>query len=266
MTSYIGLPGALVPITCPTREDGTFGRSMSEMVPFSGGRVVQLGRGVRRSWSVDYAVEHPRDLAVLDTLTRWETPLSWVGALAQATNLLTPGMAAMMDASFQGGASARSGALDLGGFPVVAWAGGPVGSTVNVTGGANVPVRAGVPVTFTAWTQRAVAGTSVNLRYSIRDATGTAIRTQEVAGPAGAGLQRAVWTLTPPAGAADMSLWVRNAAVVAAPQFTWTAGAVEYAPGRGVSQVVVLPGSESPLAAHSTQALVAAAYTILEVG
>lgn len=266
MTSWIGAPGALVPIVCPVNEGTDRSRAVSARVAFSGARVVQVGKGVLRSWSIDYDVEHPRDLAVLDALTRWEAPLSWVGALAQATNLLTPGMASMIDAGHQGGASARTGALELDGMHVVLWAGGPVGSYVIVTGGETVPVRAGVPVTFSAWTQRAESASPVRLRYSFRDATGTAILTSEANGPAGDGLQRASWTLTPPAGAADVSLWVREAATVAAPQFTWTSTAVEWAPGRGVSQVVVVPGTESPLIAHSSNVLVSSGYTILEVG
>src|SRR5699024_4746864 len=92
---YIGLPGALVPIACPTSEPRSDERSVSARVTASGRRVVQMGPRVRRSWSVDYGVEHPRDYAVLDALTRWETPLSWVGALAQATNLLTPEQATL---------------------------------------------------------------------------------------------------------------------------------------------------------------------------
>src|SRR5699024_10587534 len=77
MTSFIGLPGALAGIACPSREDVTTDRAVSELVPFSGERIVQLGRRTRRSWSIDWGAEHPRDYAVLDALTRWESP--WCG-------------------------------------------------------------------------------------------------------------------------------------------------------------------------------------------
>lgn len=261
MTSYIGLPGALVPIACPTSENVQQDRAVSELVPFSGRRVVQLGPRVRRSWSVDYGVEHPRDYAVLDALTRWSTPLSWVGALAQATNLLTPGQATLEHVS------PVRGALDLGDdLWVTQWAAGHSSSTVSVTGAAPVPVRAGVPLTISAYVQRSDPAVPVQLVFGFRDATGAVVFSTTRDSPPGAQLQRAVWGLTPPAGSVELTVVIRYAAVLAAPQVTWTPGAVPWAPGRGVYRVVVLPGSESPLIAHSKQVLTSAAYTIMEVG
>lgn len=261
MTSYIGLPGALVPIVCPTTENTSSERAVSEMVPFNGRRVVQLGPRVRRSWSVDYGVEHPRDYAVLDALTRWETPLSWVGALAQATNLLTPEQAALEHVS------PVRGALELDeGLWVTQWATGHATSTVSVTGAYPVPVRAGVPLTISAWVQRADPAKPVQLVFGFLDATGAVVFSTTRDSPPGAQLQRSVWGLTPPAGAVSVTVVIRYAAILAAPQVTWTPGAVPWAPGRGVNRVVVLPGSESPIIAHSKQVLTSAAYTILEVG
>ena len=266
MTSFIGLPGALAPVACPTSENVQQDRAVSEVVPFSGRRVVQLGRGVRRSWSVGHGAKHPRDYAVLDALTRWETPLVWVGAMAQATNLLTPGQATLGDATFSGGASARRGLINPGGIPAVSWAGGLPGSVVSLTGPRLVPVRPGVPVTVAVWTQRADSGRSTRLVYEFRDATGANVDSGLLTGPSGPALQRAVWTIVPPVSAAEVVLGVHDAATVALPQVTWTPGEVEYAPGRGVHRVVVVPGSESPIVAHSRQVLTSAAYTILEVG
>ena len=263
MTSYIGLPGALVPISCPASEDVQNDRAFSEAVSFSGRRHVQLGPRVRRSWSIGYGVEHPRDYAVLDALTRWETPLSWVGALAQATNLLTP-EEALLD---HVGAARVRGALDLGdGVWVAQWATGHATSTVWITGADAVPVRAGVPLTVSAYVQRADPAQPVQAGCNFLDATGASVRWWGPNSPVDGQLQRAVWSVTPPAGAVTMSVNVRYASVVAAPQITWTPEAVPYAPGRGVHRVVVLPGSESPIVAHQAQVLTNAAYTILEVG
>lgn len=263
MTSYIGLPGALVPITCPASEDVQPDRTVSEMVPFSGRRVVQLGPRVRRSWSVEYGVEHPRDYAVLDALTRWSTPLSWVGALAQATNLLTPEQAIMAHA----GSALVHGALNLGdGLWVTEWATGHSTSTTLVTGSYGVPVRPGVTVTVSAYVQRSDPAVPVQMVFQFLDATGAALTTSTRNSPAGEQLQRASWLLTPPAGSAGLTVMFRYAAITAAPQITWTPGVVPWAPGRGVYRVVVLPGSESPIIAHSKQVLTSAAYTILEVG
>lgn len=262
MTSFIGLPGALVPIACPASEDVQLDRTVSEMVTFSGRRVVQLGPRVRRSWSISYGVKHPRDYAVLDALTRWETPLSWVGALAQATNLLTPEQASMEEAP-----GMIRGALDLGDdLWVTQWVNGHATSTASVTGAYPVPVRPGVPVTVSAYVQRADPATPVQLVYQFLDATGTPLVATTRNSPAGAQLQRASWTLTPPAGAAGFTVVFRYAATLAAPQVTWTASLTSWAPGRGVNRVIVLPGSESPIVAHQSQVLTSAAYSILEVG
>lgn len=262
MTSYIGLPGSLVPISCPVSEDRSDDRASSEMVTFSGRRVVQLGPRVRRAWSVQYGAKHPRDYAVLDALTRWSTPLSWVGALAQATNLLTPDQSEM-----EGRPGMMRGALDLGGDLWVAqWVAGHSTSTVSVTGAYPVPVRAGVPVTVSAYVQRADPATPVQLVLQFLDATGAVLSAITANGPAGTGIQRASWTRTPPAGAAGATVVLRYAAILAAPQVTWTPAVTPWAPGRGVNRVIVVPGSESPLIAHSKQVLTSAAYTIMEVG
>lgn len=262
MSSWIGLPGALVELKCPSREDVTPERSHSELVTFSGRRVVQLGKRVRRSWSVENAVAYPRDYAVLDALTRWSTPLSWVGALAQATNLLTPEQAAL---DHVGSATAR-GALDLGDMFVAQWATGHSTSTVSVTGAYPVPVMAGRTVTVSAYVQRADPAVPVQMVFQFLDTTGAVLFATSRNSPAGAQLQRASWPLTPPVGAASLTVVFRYAAVLAAPQVTWTPTVTAWAPGRGVYRVVVLPGSESPIAANSRHALASNAYTILEVG
>lgn len=436
MTSFIGLPGALAAIACPVSEVTSSGRSVSELVPFSGDRVVQLGRRVRRSWSIDYGAEHPRDYAVLDAVSRWESPLVWVGALAQATNLLTPEQATLQAAKYGGSrhlnlaqnpryehgltknlipgtqttggggvvevidgwaaltpspgqgepilygidtryatpeafqgktftvsatlrldeeqagdlspiarqlvfgyvdaagvyqytaaesekapnapgeyrlavtchvpadmkawfvrfvggsgvtptywtkvqveegatsglwfdgstAGARTGLMNVDGMPVVTWAGGPIGGQINVTGDQPVPVIPGTPVTVSIWGKRAGPRTSARLSYWFRDATGAQVEAATLSGSSSDDLVRRSWTLTPPPGAATLSVLIRDAAILALPQVTWTPDAVDWSPGRGVHRVVVLPGSESPLVAHSRQVLTSAAYTILEVG
>lgn len=436
MTSFIGLPGALAEIACPSREDVTTDRAVSELVPFSGERIVQLGRRTRRSWSIDWGAEHPRDYAVLDALARWESPLVWVGALAQATNLLTPEQATLQAAKYGGSghrnlaqnprfhtldrqlgtgtaspganatldlvdgggvrvsggdnyyssvyltitnhpigalagktvtisasitmtepmtdtsdqpyytpraiilsvggagagdfvaaspsapnepgthrvsvtytlpddpeegwtvrlfkgdketsviwdqvvieegatsgvwfdgsaAGARTGLMNVDGMPVVTWAGGPIGGQINVTGDQPVPVIPGTPVTVSVWGKRAGQRTSARLSYWFRDVTGAQVEAATLSGSSSDDLVRRSWTLTPPPGAATLSVLIRDAAILALPQVTWTDGPVDWAPGRGVHRVVVVPGSESPIVAHRRQVLTGAAYTILEVG
>lgn len=444
MTSFIGPPGALAEIACPASEVTSPDRTVSELVPFSGERIVQLGRRVRRSWSIDHWAAHPRDYAVLDALARWESPLVWVGALAQATNLLTPEQATLQAAKYGGSghqnlaqnpwfrslqgqfgvgnitggsgssvavddvwpsgdgsclrvnpgstagsaylmpltganashgglagkeitvgidiylqtpqtgsihgafaraigvgivdasgspsiptenwsenapneagvhrlvaratipadaqaiylyarngstetpvwfsaltieegatsglwfdgsaAGARTGLLNIDGMPVVTWAGGPIGGQINVTGDQPVPVIPGTPVTVSIWGKRAGQRTSARLSYWFRDVTGAQVEAATLSGSSSDDLVRRSWTLTPPPGAATLSVLIRDAAILALPQVTWTDGPVDWAPGRGVHRVVVVPGSESPIVAHRRQVLTGAAYTILEVG
>lgn len=269
MSSYIGLPGALVPIRSAASETATKDRPLTELRPFSGARLVQLGRRVTRSWAIEYNNRHPRDYAMLDAMTRWDSPLSWVGATAQHTNLLTPEQADMDPSalSLSGGASVLRGALDLGGgLWVPQWAGGGAISTVGLTSAKSLPVLPGVPLTVSAYVQRADPATPVQAVFDFFNAAGGTVSAVTRSSPAGAGIVRGVWGLTPPAGAASLALRFRYAAVLAAPQVTWTSTATGWAPGRGVHRVVVRPGNESTLTAHARQVLTSAAFTILEVG
>lgn len=266
---WFGSPGALVPVT-PYRGSlsESSDRKTSELISFSGRRHLQVSGGSVRSWSVGVAGS-PAQLAPLKFASSTAVSWVWVSPAAQASNLLTPGQSMMADGqvSYAGGASARSGALAAGDSFVTRWAGGPVGSDVNVTGGKPVPVRPGVPVTVSAWTQRAAAGSSTRLTYTFRDATGATVGASTLGGPEGTALQRAVWTLTPPAGAADLIILIRDAATLALPQVTWSAQAAPWADGRGVYRVAVTEWSEDQETILTDGTLwVSASMKMLEVG
>lgn len=269
LTAWFGAPGALVPVT-PYRGSLSEhdGRIRSEVISLGGTRHVQVGGGSARSWSMTVA-GGPVDLAPLKFAATTAVPWVWVSPAAQASNLLTPGqsMLAGGEVAYSGGAGARSGVLLAGDDPVVRWAGGPTGSSVLVTGAKPVPVRAGVPVTVSAWTQRAASDSSTRLTYTFRDATGAAFASSTLGGPAGTVLQRAAWTITPPAGAAEMTVLIRDAATVAAPQVTWTTAPVAWADGRGVYRVVVSDWSEDQERVMTDGTLwVSASMKLLEVG
>lgn len=269
LAGWFGSPGALVPVT-PYRggisEDS--GRTVTEKIVFSGARHLQVGGGSARSWALSVAGS-PAQLAPLKFASTTAVPWVWVSPAAQASNLLTPGqsMFAAGEVAYSGGASARSGVLLAGDTAVVRWAGGPVGSSVLVTGGKPVAVRAGVPVTVSAWTQRASADTSTRLQYTFRDATGATVGTASLSGLSGTALQRIAWTITPPAGSADMTLLFRDAAAIAMPQVTWGGSQVPWADGRGVYRVAVTGWSEDQETVLTDGTLwVSASMKMLEVG
>lgn len=260
---WFGSPGALVPVT-PYRGSlsESSGRVTSELITLSGRRHLQVGAGSARSWSMTVAGD-PAHLAPLKFASTTAMPWVWVSPAAQASNLLTPGQSMMEDA----GAAVVRGALDLGGAWVSQWATGHSSSTVSVTGGKPVPVRPGVPVTVSAYVQRADPAKAVQLVFGFLDATGSVLFSTTRDSPAGAQLQRAAWTLVPPAGAASLTVVFRYAAVLAAPQVVWGSLPLPYSDGRGVYRVAVTDWSEDQETIQTNGGLwVSASMKMLEVG
>lgn len=263
LSGWFGSPGSLIPVT-PYRgslsEDS--GRVTSEQITFSGRRHVQVGGGSARSWSMTVAGS-PADLSPLRFASTTPMPWVWVSPAAQASNLLTPAQSMMENA----GAAVVRGALDLGGAWVSQWATGHSSSTVTVTGGKPVPVRPGVPVTVSAWVQRSDPAVPVQLVFGFLDSSGAVLFSTTRDSPAGAQLQRAAWTLTPPAGSASLTVVFRYAATLAAPLVRWGSKAGEYSDGRGVYRVVVKDWSEDQETIQTDGSLwLSASMTLLEVG
>lgn len=264
MTSFIGIPGALIEIACPSSEDMSPDQSISELVPFSGARLLQVGPGVRRSWSIEHSLAYPREMAVLDALAYGhQGSLSWVGAQAQVTNLLTPGQSALTEVMLAGGAQAFTGAIQCGDVWAARWAGGPVGNTVRIGFDKPTPVIAGRAVTMRAWVEPVSGSTPVTLARYWLDSTGASIsavtHTRATAG----------WlsvTATPPAGAVALRMEWRDAGVVTMPQVVWGSSISEYMPGRGVYRVHLSAATDALIAAHSRLTASAVGFTLREVG
>lgn len=270
LTGWFGAPGGLMPVS-PYKGglSETDARSVSEQISFSGARHVQVGPGSARSWSMSMAGP-PVDLAPLRFAASRPALWVWVSPAAQASNLLTPAQS-MLDPSevlLLSGASTQRGALELGdGVWVSQWAGGTSTSTVSVTGAKPVPVRAGVPVTVSAWVQRSDPAVPVQMVFEFLDATGAVLFSTTRDSPAGSGLVRAAWTLTPPVGSASLTLRFRYAAVLAAPQVLWGSAPGPYSDGRGVYRVVVTDWSEDQELILSDGTLwLSASMTLMEVG
>lgn len=269
LTGWFGSPGALVPVT-PYRGgiSESSSRTVTEKITFAGTRHLQVGGGSARSWDLSVAGT-PAQLAPLKFASTTAVPWVWVSPAAQASNLLTPGQSMFADGevAYAGGASSRSGALVVGDTATVRWSGGPLGGQINVTGDRPVPVRVGVPVTVSVWAQRAGAQTSARLSYWFRDATGAQVEASTLSGSSSDALVRRSWTLTPPAGAATISVMIRDAAVLAMPQVTWGGSQAPWADGRGVHRVAVTDWSEDQEKVLPDGTLwVSASMKMLEVG
>lgn len=262
MSSWIGVPGALVEITCPSSEDMTPEQSITELVPFSGQRIVQVGPGLRRTWSIGYNLARPHEMAVLDQLAYgWSGALSWVGAQASVTNLLTPGQSAFADDTQAiGGATVSTGALDCGGTATARWAGGPPGSAVRIGFSRSIPVIGGKRVTIRSWVQVAAPGAQMVRTWL--DATGSNISSGHV--PLSDGWASS--SATPPADAASVRLEWRDCLVVACLQMVWADSISEYAPGRGVHRVQLSAATDSLVSANRFLTASSTSYTLMEVG
>lgn len=270
VTGWFGAPAALMPVA-PLRGSlkETPGRITSELISINGTRHVQMGPGSARSWSMTVP-GRPKDLAPLKFASTQPVSWVWVSPAAQASNLLTPAQS-MLDPSeviFLNGAASQRGALLLSdGAWVPQWASGHSGSTVSVTGGKPVPVRAGVPVTVSAHVQRSDPAVPVQLDFEFLDAIGAVVFSTTRDSPAGTALLPAAWTLMPPARSASLTLRFRYAAALAAPQVVWGSTPGPYSDGRGVYRVVVTGWSEDQERILSDgSVLLSASMTLLEVG
>lgn len=246
---WIGHPGSLLPVV-------DRGEESSQSDP----RVVlssSLGGTVRarvsrkrapRSWSLSIPSAHWDEVAHVEALLAATLgPYQLVTARMQVSNVLTPERSVMSDQ-----------ALGMGGvWPIE---GGEWATTVRLNPSAafgaqglvrvgpapTPPVFTGRPVTVSAYLATArAAGAYVILDWL--DAAGVQVGAG-VSGTAVSGmdvLRRSTVTATPPAGVVACRVGVVYAEVISMPQVTWTAGPIEWAPGKGVDQVVVTGFSDS---------------------
>lgn len=237
-----------------------------------------LGGGVRaavprhrplRSWSIDLPKVYPRDVKNLRTLvTATLPPWQLVTPEAQAGNILTPERSVMLDQDLPAG----------GAWPI---ADGDWTATVRLNPSAAFSRRARVTIgpapTPPVWTGRKVtvgllAGTNAQgggyalLRWL--DAAANQIGA-DVQGNAVQGmdaLRHSTVTGTPPAGAVACQILADYLEVIAEPQVTWTDGPVEWSPGAGVDNVVLMSMPRTILTARDGQVLQDVSFTAQEVG
>ena len=241
---WIGHPGSLLPI----RDRGEESSQADQQVVLSrslGGtvRAAVSRKRAPRSWSLSIPSAHWDEVAHVEALLAGTLgPYQLVTARMQVSNVLTPERSVMTDQ-----------ALGMGGVWEVE--GGEWATTVRLNPAAafstDAPVTIGPAPTPPVFTARPVTVSA----YLATNATAGAYVTLEWLDAAGAQvgptiqednfvfgmdmLRRSTVTATPPAGAVACTLTAHYAEVISMPQVTWTAGPIEWTPGKGVDQVVV---------------------------
>lgn len=239
---YIGSLGRLVEVPFTASEDVSLADRYVVATTVEGARRVQARPASPRSWSVDVRGATPNEVSGIASLANgaWGAgPFHWVSIQARQENLLTPGEADLTGVEYNdrwslGGPMLRSSG-DWSAQSLVVSV--PSGSHVMVR---DIPVLPGRAVTYAADVQASSASVAPRLQVQWADVAGGFISQQYREGQVTGGVQRAVATFTPPAGAASVRLLLDGTvARYAAPQVTWTAHEVPYSAGHGCRAAVV---------------------------
>lgn len=244
MSSWLGQPGAMIPMSCPATMTRTGGASYLTVDTVDGGRRAQKVTRLRQ-WALDMALATPHDNAVIEQISAGATDAAaavWVAPDAPFANLLTPADSILAITPRDQYGWATSGGRTL---PDGTWVGGVlVAASGAATGpalmGATItPVVPGVPVTGSAW----VANPDSYVRISLRDAAGTEVIGARSNGAVGNDVQRLAVTIPAtsiPATVVGAWLTVEGAARFAAgPAITWTETVYPWTAGRGCPAAVV---------------------------
>lgn len=259
MPAYFGSGGNLFEVKCPASAD----RVSSRPVTFTrtlGGKVKAFtGQASRRSWSLNVEAGTPQDVSTVEALARAQGPLVFISPEAAVGNLLSPQASAFDPAP----TNATSGGVVQ--LPDGTVARSVVSSSSVPVGDAHgnyerVPVRPGDSVTVGAW-----AVDRLGFQGFWYDATGSSITTYLHSSTAVTGWGWREVTMTPPAGAAFVSLNIFGGSQYALPSISWgTTAAREL--GTGCANAVLHDGEFSPIAAHRRLNRSRITYSVTEVG
>lgn len=249
MTSWIGQPGAMIRLSCPTSITRTGGYAYLTADTVDGGRRAQRVSTLRE-WAIDISTAAPQEHAVIEQISAGATDAAsavWVAPDAPGANLLTPADAILRIAPRTEYGWATGGGRTL---PDGTWVGGVLAASSGAAtgpalmGSTIAPVVPGVPVTGSAW----VANADSYVRLSLRDVTNTEVVAARSNGAAGTGVQRLGVTI--PASAIPSSVvgaWLTvegGARFAAGPAVTWTDKVYPWAAGRGCAAAVVSASGE----------------------
>lgn len=237
---YLGIPGRMIGLKCPTRLNVSAAGRHSFATTLGGAVKAQVGPPGRRTWGVGLGqLTTPSEVGALEAFAQgaWGSGPWWfIPADAPVTNLLPPAAASCDPAAinvFTDGQMLGSPPLDLG---ADGFAARSVWKTSDgfTTIGPAVPVLPGVPVTGAAW-----IGGGGRVQLAFVDADGAQIGAAHSAPPT-ATPDRVVVTATPTEGAVAVRLRVTDGATaIARPTLTWTDQVYEWADGQGCPKAVV---------------------------
>lgn len=265
MTTYIGTPGALMKVACPSRLSSGGGRAVS-FEDTQSRRKAFLGRSVLREWSVDLSAVSPADLAVFEHLADYSRPpFVYYPDDAVLHNILAPSYAALAVGTHTG-LDASLVEVEPGVF-VKAVAASGNNFSFPYRGGLldAVPIPQGVPVTVSAWMRGGTVSGDTQISVIWRGVDGSSVSIESTRFPGTSTLTRRHVTLTPPPGAASMTFqfWAQQTAGVAV---SLTDTLMPYAPGRGAPRTVVHGLSRDLIVAYDRLTLEDSSFTVTEVG
>lgn len=265
MTTYIGTPGALMSVACPSRLSSGGGRAVT-FEDTQSRRKAFLGRSALREWSVDIGVASPREMAVFEHLADYSMPpFVYYPDDAVLHNILAPAYAAFAPGTHTG-LDASLVEVESGVFVKAVAASGSNVSFPQRDGLLDaVPIPRGGPVTVSAWMRGGTVSGDTQISVIWRGATGEYISPESTRFPGTSVLTRRHVTMTPPPGAASMTFqfWAQQTAGVAV---SLTSSLMPYAPGRGAPRTVVHGLSRDLIVAHNRLTLEDASFTVTEVG
>ena len=239
---YLGSPGRMVGVKCPTRQRVGSSERYSFETTLEGRVKAQVVPLQRRSWDVELGqLTTPSEVATLQEFASgaWgKGPFWFVSADAPVVNVLPP-----ITSVFGGHVDGGPARLDDGTIAPfsVARSDSTPGTLQFVGAGEDPPVIPGKSVTGSAW----VTGTGASVLLQWFDGSGSVIGSAQTPPsqrvPAGQGAAvRVSVTGVPPAGAVCARLTARNAVSAARPAITWTDQPYEYGDGQGCPKAVVL--------------------------
>lgn len=259
MSAFIVSGGSLLEIGCPS----TLSRSTEQQVSFTrtlgGKRKAFIRKGGRRAWSVDVSVARPAEVSTLESVARGVGPYGWYPPEAVVGNLLSP------QASTFGALPLNATDTGLVQLPDGTVARSVAHSGVMSIGSVHgtyegVPVRAGVPVTLSAWGRGGVRFTG-----TWRDAAGGSVGSLSQVAQVFTGWGWRSATFTPPAGAAYVQMVLSAGSQYARPSVSWgSAGRDEV--GNGCPAALIHSPSYSPLALWEGANYTDSSYIVTEVG
>lgn len=259
MIGYLGVPGAMVALPYRGGLSTTTDRPVSFTRTLGGKRKAFVGPRARREWDVSFDLMGSREAAGLVEIARSAREAFWYPADATSGNLLSP-QASAFEATPTNAVDAGLTALPDGS---VARSVVPTG-TVSVGdahgGREHVPVTPGEPVSVGAWGLGGIRFTGV-----WTDSMGVTAGSWSTGAFTHSGWKFQQRTVTPPAGAAFLVLWLSAGSQYARPTVSWGAQAIDR-PGRGCPKSVAHGLSEALTVISRDDAYGSLDVTITEVG